>query len=334
MADLNPEPITIQMKRLRGRTGLSIDRFAKTLGFAGGSSYQRYEDPEKFNKQTLPLALVHKLIKHVVGMGEPPIQEAEIYALAGFQETRIRGFAPLAETAENSPKAWLKQQFARLSDKNEAGFAEAMGWDLERLAEVIAGDRQIKVTELPRLCHYLEVSLDLAMRQFKIELEFLEPEESSPELDGLYVVGAVQAGTWAEAIQWPRDEWVRLEVPEDSRATGIKRFCLEVRGKSMNLEFPPGTILVCVSLFDIDYEPKDGDHVIVHRRAPNGLTEATVKEIRNENGETWLWPRSDRPEFQQPILLSSQGNNDDGEDVTVTGLVIGRYAKHGPDRLV
>lgn len=134
------------------------------------------------------------------------------------------------------------------------------------------------------------------------------------------VCGDVQAGAWREALQWPEEDWYEAPVPDDPRYAGVRRFALEVRGASMNRVYPDGTILICVNPAEAEMAPKPGQRVIVQRRSPEGLIEATVKELQqDEAGGYWLWPRSDHPEHQTPIRV------DDGEEAEITGLVIGSY---------
>ncbi len=60
-----------------------MERVAKRLGFSRASSYQRYEDDEKFTKPYLPRELGEKLAKVFTGLGSPPITSAEVMALCG-----------------------------------------------------------------------------------------------------------------------------------------------------------------------------------------------------------------------------------------------------------
>ncbi|MBP7336896.1 LexA family transcriptional regulator [Niveispirillum sp.] len=119
------------------------------------------------------------------------------------------------------------------------------------------------------------------------------------------VRGYVQAGKWREAIEWPADTWYGVTVPAHPKYADAERFALEVRGNSMNKLYPERTILICVRFFDIARPPKPGDKVICLRRDRYGEFEATVKEYqRDEQGRHILWPRSDDPEHQAPIVLS------------------------------
>lgn len=165
----------------------------------------------------------------------------------------------------------------------------------------------------------------------------------------IYVIGAVQAGIYKEAIEWNGDEWYSLTVPiNDDRFPDIERFGLEVRGNSMNLLYPEGTIVLVVRFNDIGRKPNPGERVVVLRRSKTGGYEATLKEYqRDERGRHILWPRSTDPEFQAPFVLggaelpvsggyepipaeASAGDlpHAAGEpDIIVTGLIVGSFRR-------
>lgn len=132
----------------------------------------------------------------------------------------------------------------------------------------------------------------------------------------ILVIGAVQAGEWVEAIEWPQDEWKLISIPLTNDFRDMKTFALEVRGPSMNRRYPDGSYVVCVKLIDWGKDPEHGQRVVVQRRNGNGLIEATVKELRIDgDGGKWLWPDSDHPEHQAPLSV-------EGEDVEITALVV------------
>ncbi len=140
------------------------------------------------------------------------------------------------------------------------------------------------------------------------------------------VLGAVQAGEWVEAVEWPEDDWYPIQVPADERFPGVKRYALEVRGPSMNLDYPDGTIIVCVKFIDIDEQPLHADHVVVQQRREDGLTEATVKEyVVDGDGAPWLVPKSSDPNYQSPIRLPAVAEDDENEDLRIVALVVGNY---------
>lgn len=91
----------------------------------------------------------------------------------------------------------------------------------------------------------------------------------------------------------------------------------------MNLVFPPGQFIICVSWTEIQRQPRDGDLVVVERRR-HGLVEATVKRVRYQQNKLFLMPESSDPKWRDPIELGLDGSTENDE-IIVTALVIGRY---------
>jgi len=71
------------LRGLRKRAGLSMDALAQLAGYKGASSIQRYENPDQFHKKFLPFDVVERFANALVGRGHPPIQQAEVFAMAG-----------------------------------------------------------------------------------------------------------------------------------------------------------------------------------------------------------------------------------------------------------
>ncbi|CAO99330.1 XRE family transcriptional regulator (plasmid) [Azospirillum brasilense] len=76
--------VTEQLRVLRNRAGLSMEKAAKAIGLKGGSSYQRYEDPNLFRDEHLPLDIAKKLADAFAEHGVP---KHETLALAGIPTT-------------------------------------------------------------------------------------------------------------------------------------------------------------------------------------------------------------------------------------------------------
>jgi phage repressor protein C with HTH and peptisase S24 domain len=146
------------------------------------------------------------------------------------------------------------------------------------------------------------------------------PEPPSPT--AIWVIGTVEAGAFREAVEWDRSRWYSVDVPVPQRFRRVAR-ALEVRGFSMDLEYRPGAVVIWVDV--LDYRPpRNEDHVIVYAHARDGSIEATVKELRiDDEGQQWLWPRSTKPEHQQPINVASPPEN--VESIEIKGIVIGDY---------
>lgn len=141
------------------------------------------------------------------------------------------------------------------------------------------------------------------------------------------VVGAIQAGVWLDAIEWTPHEHYELQLPVSHQYGGIPVVGLEVRGPSMDILYPHGTVVVCAKYLDLGTRPRHGDRVVAlrFRDDDDQSFEATVKEYRLDNdGVTRLWPRSTHPEHQTPIVVTP------GDDaLQVAYKVVGAYRDEG-----
>jgi SOS-response transcriptional repressor LexA len=146
-----------------------------------------------------------------------------------------------------------------------------------------------------------------------------QPEPPSPTT--VWVSGHVEAGAFREAIEWDGSLWYPVDVPVPTRFRG-KAKALETRGTSMNLVYPPGSVVLWVDVLDFR-PPRDGDRVVVYAYRSGGEIEATVKELRIDGTNRWLWPRSDDPLHQAPINPTAPG--DELTSVEIKGIVIGSY---------
>ena len=146
-------------------------------------------------------------------------------------------------------------------------------------------------------------------------------EATSTPLTVVAVSGHVQAGSWVEALEWPHGDWFEIAVLPDRRYPGVPRFGLLVRGPSMDLVYPDGTILICVALADPGRTAKSGERIICQRRRGRGEFEITVKEYVVRDDNHWLVPHSTDPRYQSPTALDPG----DAEDISLVALVIGSY---------
>lgn len=139
----------------------------------------------------------------------------------------------------------------------------------------------------------------------------------------LHVKGAVAAGVWCEAIEWNETDWQDFYGRADVTSPLEMRFGLRVDGESMNIPYPPGTIIECVSFLG-GVEIASGKRVVVVRKRDNGDYEATVKEyLIDAEGKEWLVPRSHNPAFQVPIEI---GRPEPGIiETRITAIVVGSY---------
>lgn len=81
--DNSPESISGRMRNLRERSGLTMAKMAKAMGYQTASSIQRYFDADKLKPGYLKREFVVKVEKAMLGKGNPPISRPEIWELAG-----------------------------------------------------------------------------------------------------------------------------------------------------------------------------------------------------------------------------------------------------------
>lgn len=144
---------------------------------------------------------------------------------------------------------------------------------------------------------------------------------TSAPLQTAIVKGAVQAGAWAQSLEWPPDEWYSVSIPKHPLYGRFPAHGLEVRGPSMDRLYPAGSVVIVVGFLDLERQPESDENVIVRRRDRHGLYESTVKTFRPDTaGRPWLWPQSNDPEHQTPI--PADADQERIETVEITGLVV------------
>ena len=192
----------------------------------------------------------------------------------------------------------------------QAQVAAAANTSTQQVSRLERGERRLTLDWMVRLakaigCTWEEVAAD--------------PDNPRAPLTMLRVVATVQAGVWAETWEWDLEDQYLIDVPARGQYAGLPRFGLEVKGRSMDVVFPEGTVLICVRFFDVGRPPAAGERVIVLRRNRYGQIEATVKElVLDDDGQAWLWPRSTHPSFQSPTRLPTEFEPiDDGSDFGV-----------------
>lgn len=129
----------------------------------------------------------------------------------------------------------------------------------------------------------------------------------------LPVLGEVAAGAWLEVdpiSPYEAPDFV-VPVPLDPRFPKGQVYGLRVRGSSINKIAEEGDILVCLDIGS-GIQIVDRDLVVVERRkAQEGLREVTAKRIRILAHRVELWPESDDPRWQEPIVAETMPDNED-----------------------
>jgi transcriptional regulator with XRE-family HTH domain len=170
---------------------------------------------------------------------------------------------------------------------SQAALAEMLGVEQPTVQRWETGKRQPDLEQISNLANALGVAPG----------ELFSLPQQVPLGPSLAVKGEVAAGVWRAAYEVPQDEWQRFTGRPDLSVPIEMRFGLRVYGDSMNLIYPHGTIVECVSVFG-GAEVIPGKRVIVIRQREDLEYEATVKELVEQGGRLWAVPRSSNPEFQ------------------------------------
>lgn len=205
---------------------------------------------------------------------------------------------------------WIRDGL-RQTGKTQVGLARHLGLTHPQITRLLKGVRRLKVDELPRIADYLGVCLPG------------EGDTSPPgHASGIPVLGEVAAGIWLEIMTEP-ERFEDVPVTPSPSHPANAQYGLIVRGESLNKIAKNGDTLHCVSVQQTNMDVKDGDLVIVERVDASGKRETTAKRLRR-NGHFELWPESDHPAHQKPIIVPNDPH-EMNEEISVIAKVIGLY---------
>ena len=137
------------------RFGLSLNKFAKLIGYKSASSVQRYET-EEFSDQGFPATLITRLHERILGMGTPPVSEEEILELG------LRDFSAISRSNRGTDNVDLTR--LELAEKELIHLLDmqgAVGKAIEDLMaeKVIRVDHRVKTDMIVALVmkHYFDL---------------------------------------------------------------------------------------------------------------------------------------------------------------------------------
>jgi SOS-response transcriptional repressor LexA len=195
----------------------------------------------------------------------------------------------------------LKQARERAGYSSAKAAAEAMNVPVATYIQHENGNRGYPATRAERYARFFRVSPEWLL--YGKGSDSITTIIESPDIP---VLGRVAAGVWLEETfaepdlnELPRISYDRL--PGQSGSKNL--FAVELAGDSMNLAFPPNSILICERVPFGFAEIREGDFVIVERENHN-LREMTCKKIAlDENGDFLLQSQSSNPKFSEPIRI-------------------------------
>lgn len=175
--------------------------------------------------------------------------------------------------------------------------AEAMGVSVATYVQHENGTRGYPAPRAQRYARFFRTTPEWLLYGRELG-ERTTPAELRPWIP---IQGAVAAGVWRERLEFDETEWERFTGAPHIEAPLSHRFGLRVEGDSMDLLYPPGTIVECVRYWG-EHEIDNGRRVVVQRTGDDEMVETTIKEyFEDKDGVVWLVPRSSNPAFQAPF---------------------------------
>lgn len=214
-------------------------------------------------------------------------------------------------------RMWIKIRLKELN-KTQKGLASALGLPHPRITELISEKRELATREVPAFAKYLEMSV------MEVIERLANDSVTGVEMGATRYVSVrshVQAGNWGDNPQWDNDQWYDVAIQKDEDLAPYTLHAAEARGPSMNKRYPEGTVLIFTDAIETMEQFTPGKRYIVERERADGLREATVKLlIQEDDGTYWLYPESTDPRHQTPIQM----NGDEGDTIRIVGQV--RYS--------
>lgn len=189
---------------------------------------------------------------------------------------------------------------------------KATGWSKMRLAKEsgVSYDNVLKYlagkVEQPRgeALDRLAKSLGTTALWFEYGMDdasLTELTNKSGQIDPIPVIGFVKAGIWQD---------VREGGPADMFVPSIGGYPVRLQkayivdGESLNRIARPGDVLICLDLINSEVSIRDADLVIVEMTKHDGeFVDRSAKRVRKTKTGYELWPESDHPDHQMPIVL-------------------------------
>lgn len=150
----------------------------------------------------------------------------------------------------------------------------------------------------------------------------LKPTAHAPPVAAPPYRGRAAAGLWVEDEAELTGDG-HAPFASDPRYPTAAQYALALEGDSLNEIYPPGVVVHVVARDAYPAFIRPGDLVVLARRR-GGLLERSVKELRADAaGRLQAWPRSTNPRWSEALDLAA--DLDDGDVVTIEGVVIGAY---------
>lgn len=158
------------------------------------------------------------------------------------------------------------------------------------------------------------------------EVFAIDPAEiiAPPVAQNLRRVGvayAMQGGAWKRESELPVAERYDYMIKADEALADAVLYAGEIRGLDTNLRYPPGSIAILSKLAQSPGEIVEGRRYHVRVMRADNMIEDTIKLLCSREGQYWLRPESDHPDFQEWLPIGGKP----GHRVEIVGRVRGVF---------
>lgn len=218
---------------------------------------------------------------------------------------------------------------------------KARKWTYPEVAERVRALAQARGDEERTKCHTVTINrlatgaanlthewMNILGEVFAVPPAELISPPIGENLRRITVICALEAGNWRKHWQLPEQEQSDIMIPNDAALNELALYAGEIRGDDVNRRYPRGAIVV-ISTFqpgEINRpgELKDGRRYHVRIARSDGLIEDSIKCLGiGPEGQFWLKPESDHPQFQEWIPLIGRP----GLHVEIVGRVRGVFLR-------
>ncbi|MDK4720097.1 S24 family peptidase [Rhizobium sp. CNPSo 3968] len=221
----------------------------------------------------------------------------------------------MADEFTNQYLDWIREGLAQ-PGKTQIGLARHLGIAHPQITQLLKGNRNLKVHEIPKIAEYLDRSPPSG-----------ELKQIAAAMTAGRVAGVVEAGAFREVDEFDQSEPEEIALPRDELFPNARQLVFDVAGDSMNelrpLPIFPGSRLVCIAYEDVEHlvELKSGMVVVVQRERDGGhFREWSVKQLELFTDRAEFHPRSNNPRHK-PIIVRRDHEADEGVTVAVIAIV-------------
>lgn len=231
-------------------------------------------------------------------------------ASAQSRPRQKRGRPSREELATRTPR----NRIAELARKNNLAYENIadLATEIRRRRGLLKDKKPVHKNTITRLASG-DISLTLEWMETFAEIYHVPAHEiiTKPIAEGLRPVSVnmtFQVGVWKKLHTWPAEQHQTVYVTDDPALRSMSLYGGELIGNSMNLRYPPSSILVLSRLENRPNEVEPGRRYHVEVERANGETEQSIRKLVKDGlGRFWLAPESSEPEFTAVPLDGETG---------------------------